>query len=62
MEDARWWGAASGTSAAEHPFSLFVRRRGSGGHPRSKNEPRESAVPMGVRGLYFPNQRTKAGD
>jgi hypothetical protein len=36
VEDARLWGAASGTSATEHPFSLFLSRTGVWGTPPDK--------------------------
>ena len=52
MEDARWWGAASGTSATEHPFSLVLSRTGVWGTPPDKqlNE---------VNQLFISNIQTK---
>jgi hypothetical protein len=36
VEDARWWGAASETSAAEHPYRLVLSRTGVWGYPPDK--------------------------
>jgi len=36
VEDARWWGAAPGTSAAEHPYRLVLSRTGVWGIPPEK--------------------------
>ncbi len=42
--------AASGTSAAEHPYSLVVRRRGSGGVPQIKDFAKRIRRPHGGKG------------